>query len=152
MRLAFDLVTNLALHVSAHHFFELCVRDGETTLAPLSGGDTYSYAAMLLPDQPVVATGRHCRHDPEVDLCGLHGIPGKLIELDRDAEKRLDGLSLWLDNNLILSQGQLQSFYSLRVRADGLDVLVPLAAPFHRVSWEGQGSFRIDLAPLSALL
>lgn len=151
MKIALDLVTNLALHVSPHHRFELTVRDGDTPLDALFGSDTYTYCAMLLPDQPVVATGRRCRHEPEVDLCALMGVPGKPVEAERGG-RPFDGLSLWLDNNLILSQGQLQTFYSLRVRAGDADLLVPLSAPFMRVSWESQGLFRIDLAPLAALL
>lgn len=152
MKLAFDLVTNLALHLAAHHWFEMVLTDGDTVLSQTRGRDTFGYNAMLLPGEPVCATGRTIRHESEPDLCGIRGVPGMLTEVELDGQTPFEALSLWVDTNLTFSQGELQTFYSLRCRGGQADATMALAEPVFRVHWEGQGLFRIFLAPLGGLM
>ena len=152
MKLAFDLLTNLALQLAPHHWFEAVLTREGAVLEETRGRDTFAYSAMLLPNEPVCATGRRACHEHEPDLAGVRGVCGTPVEVELDEERPCADLALWIDTNRTMSQGELQTYFSLRCRCGEKDAVLPLQSPALRVHWEGQGLFEIELAPLTEIL
>ena len=148
MKLAFELVPDLATLIAPRHRFHLSiVRDG-AEIPNTRGSDSYSYHAMVLPNQPIVATGRDTIHNFEPDLKGIRGIAGVAVDVPLADTGELDHIAVRLDNNLILSQEILQSFYSLRCYFGEKSLLLPLKSHLCRVNWNGLGTFDIDAGTL----
>ena len=156
MKLAFELITNLTMHFAPHHKFIIYLKQEEDVLEDSRGEDTFDYNGMLLPDYPVTATGRKALHRYEPGLTVYCGTPGCPIEIsmaeDQTFHDIFKNLTLWVDNNSILSQGHLQTYFSLKVHINGREFMVPLISPFMRIHWEGQGLFKIYLDSLVSLL
>lgn len=152
MKLAFELIPDLATRIEPHHWFHLSILQDGAEIPDTRGSDTYLYHAMLLPGQPIAATGRDAVHKPEPDLTGLCGSAGSAVDVpltDHDALRRI---TVRLDNNYILSQEVLQSFYALRCQLDAQSILLPLKSHLCRVDWSGLGEFVIDAGALCAAL
>jgi hypothetical protein len=153
MKLAFELITGLTLHFAPHHKLALYLKKGELLLEETWGEDRFDYNGMVLPDQPVCATGRKVLHTYEPGLAVFQGVPCRPAEIPPEPGKApadlLQDLSLWLDNNAVMSQGELQTYYRLKAYVDGRAFPLPLLSPLMKVSWEGQGLFRIGLAGLA---
>lgn len=146
MKLAFELVPDLATHIAPYHRFRLCVIKDSAEIPNTRGSDSYSYHAMVLPGQPITATGRDATHNFEPDLKGINGVAGVAAEVPLADVEELDRLTVRLDNNLILSQEILQSFYSLRCYLD--EKSLPLPLNLCRVNWNGLGIFDIEAGAL----
>lgn len=154
MEMDFALLCEKTLHFSPHHRFRMYIeRDGKPVEGSV-GEDTFAYNGMFFSGTPVGATGRSAVHRPQPDLTGYQGVPGTPVALlpkpGQTEEELLASLALWVDNNLILSQGELQTYYSLRARIDGRVLPIPLHTPLMKVHWEGKGLFRIALAGIGA--
>ncbi len=144
MKLAFELVPDLATQLAPCHQFRLSVlKDGEE-IVDSCGSDSYSYHAMVLPGRPIAATGRDAIHDFEPDLKGINGIAGSPIEVPIEDIEELERISVRLDNNFILAQEILQSFYSLRCQIGEKVLVLPLKSYLCRVNWKGLGTFDIE--------
>lgn len=156
MKLAFELISNLPIHFAPHHKYIIYLKQGETKLEESVGEDTFDYNGMLLPDYPITATGRKALHRYEPGLTIYKGQPGYPVEIpgsdQQTFHETFKNLTLWVDNNAILSQGHLQTYYSLRVHINGRKFLVPLLTPLMKIHWEGQGLFKIYLDSLVNLL
>lgn len=152
MKLAFDLLTNLSLHLAPHHWFEAVLTHDGAVLETTRGRDTFAYSAMLLPGEPVCATGRTACHQPQPDLNGVRGVAGIMADVPLATEDPFAGLALWIDTNRTMSQGELQTYFSLRCRFAQRDAVISLSQPVLPVHWEGQGLFKIMLDPLSDML
>ncbi|MEA5134720.1 MAG: hypothetical protein VB035_01115 [Candidatus Fimivivens sp.] len=148
MKLAFELVPDLATYVAPHHRFRMSITKAGTEIATSCGSDTYNYNAMVLAGQPIAATGRDATHHFEPDLKGLNGMAGVAVEVPLLEDSDFDQLNVSIDNNLILSQEILQSFYSLRCHIDDRTFLLPLKRQLLRVSWDGLGIFNIDVGSI----
>jgi hypothetical protein len=148
MKLAFELVPDLATLIEPRHRFHLSIIQDGAEIPDTSGSDSYSYHAMVLPGQPIAATGREAFHNFEPDLKGINGIAGVPVDVPLADIEELDRLSVRLDNNLILSQEILQSFYSLRCYLGERVLLLPLKSHFCRVDWNGLGTFDIEAGTL----
>lgn len=148
MKFAFELVPALATRVESRHQFQLSILNGGAEIPESLGSDIYRYHAMLLPGQPITATGRAAVHDIEPDLKGLQGIPGVGVDVPLTDPGALEQLTVRLDNNLILSQEILQSFFSLRCHIEERSVLIPLKNHLCRASWVGLGVFEIEAGAL----
>lgn len=148
MKLAFELVPDLATLIAPRHRFHLSiVRDG-AEIPNTRGSDSYSYHAMVLPNQPIVATGRSATHNFEPDLKGIRGIAGVAVDVPLSDMEEFDHIAVRLDNNLILSQEILQSFYSLRCHFGERSLFLPLKSHLCRVNWNGLGTFDIEAGAL----
>ncbi len=149
MKLAFELITGLPVHFAPHHKFNLYLKKDDVVLKDSLGEDTFDYNGMLLADYPVTGTGRKVLHSYEPGLTIYQGTPACPIEVLQEDFK---GLSLWLDNNSIMSQGELQTYYRLKVYCNDREFSLPLLSPLMKVYWEGQGLFLMDLASLDSLI
>ena len=145
MKIAFELVPNLATHLSSHHQFSMWIENEGLELPNTKGGDSYSYNAMVLAEKPITATGRTAKHNIQPDITGLIGEIATAVDLE---ESHCSSMVLVIDNNLILSPGELQSFYSLRCYMGEQSFIVPLQSGVFPVSWEGLGRFNIKVNSL----
>lgn len=140
MLLAIELVPNLSVHFAPHHRYQVYVKRGDDVLSSTRGADTFSFNGTLLPGEPLCATGRDICHRPAIDLAELKGTPAAPAEIpDCDPGE----LTFWLDTNAILSQEQLQTYYSLRVHMGTRKLTYPLL--LLKIHWEGQGLFKVYL-------
>lgn len=144
MKLAFELVPDLATHIAPHHRFYMSILQNGLELPDSCGSDTYLYNALVLPGSPIAATGRDASHNFEPDLKGVKGVDGVGADVPPSNGEASGRLVVRVDNNLILSQEVLQSFYSLRCRIDGHAFLFPLKNPCFRVNWDSLGVFDIE--------
>ncbi|WMJ83983.1 hypothetical protein ACS3UN_12945 [Oscillospiraceae bacterium LTW-04] len=152
MNLAFELVPDLATHIAPHHRFRMSLIKAGTEISTTCGSDCYNYNAMVLPGQPIAATGRNATHNYEPDLKGLKGIGGVAVEVPLLEDGDFENLVVNIDTNLILSQEILQSFYSLRCHIDDRTFLLPLKRQLLRVSWDGLGIFNIDVGSICNII
>ncbi|BAK99632.1 hypothetical protein OBV_24340 [Oscillibacter valericigenes Sjm18-20] len=148
MKLAFELVPDLATLIAPRHRFHLSILKDGAEIPNTRGSDSYSYHAMVLPNQPMVATGRDATHTFEPDLKGIRGIAGVAVDVPLADIGELDHIAVRLDNNLILSQEILQSFYSLRCYFGEKSLLLPLKSHLCHVDWNGLGTFDIEAGAL----
>lgn len=140
MKLAIELVPNLSIPFSPHHRYELALTKGDTVFEAARGQDAFSFNGVLLFNEAICGTGRTAVHDFAPDLSESRGTPAQAVEI---SPEDFCGLVLWLDTNAILAQEVLQTYYSLRLCANGAETLIPLT--LLRVHWEGQGLFKIYL-------
>lgn len=144
MELTVELIAGKTQHFTSQSCTQVELRQNGRVVEASKGEDVFDYNGMLFPDSIVTATGRRAVHTWQPDLAAYQGGPGKPVQVNS-----LDGLTLWLQNTAILSQGELQTYYTLRVTADGRTLPVSLLAT--RVHWEGKGLFCIYLDYLAGL-
>lgn len=147
MKLAFALLTSKTLHFTSANTVMMYLKQNDTLLEASIGEDIYTYDGTLFPDTPVAATGRKAIHTAQPDLMAYTGMPGEPVEIvvpeGQTTADVLQTLTLWLDSNAILSQGELQTYFSLRCTIDGVER--PISLLMRNVRWEGHGLFRIQL-------
>lgn len=151
MELVFTLITNKTLHFTSATTCKLYLKQNGALVDGSLGEDRYTYDGMLFPDAPVTATGRKALHTYQPDLAAYHGIPGKPVTIPAPEGQSFGEiaktLTLWLDSNAILSQGELQTYFSLLLDIDGKEHPASLLAS--KVHWEGHGLFSIRLEELA---
>jgi len=152
MKLGFELLVNQSHIFAPHHKFVMYIKKQDSIIEESKGEDVFDYNGMLLANYPIAATGRKMIHRYEPGLSNYFGAPGCAVEIpeseNKTAHECLQDLTLWVDNNAILSQGELQSYYSLRVLMNDRTFVLPLLSPLIKVHWEGQGLFKIFLDQL----
>ena len=144
MEMTVELIAGKTLHFSSQSRIEAELRQNGQVVELSKGEDVFDYNGMLFPDSVVTATGRRTVHTYEPDLAAYRGTPGRPVQVET-----LEGLTLWIHNNAILSQGELQTYYTLRLVVDGRPV--PVSLLLTRVHWEGKGLFCIHLDSLAGL-
>lgn len=148
MKLAFELIPKLATNVSPHHEFEMIVLLNGEEQQNTRGSDSFGYNAMVLAGKPLAATGRCAEHHFEPDLEGIKGICANTAEVLLPEESDAKAFTVRINNNYVLSQEMLQSFYSLNCIIDDKAYLIPLDSGLFPVSWDGLGVFNIDVSSL----
>lgn len=152
MKLGFELLTSQSHIFAPHHKYSMYIMKQDKIIEESRGEDTFDYNGMLLPNYPIAATGRTMRHRYEPGLSIYYGAPGCAVEIPGSEQitinECLKDMSVWLDNNVIMSQGELQTFFSLKVLLNDRTFVLPLLSPVLKVHWEGQGLFKIFLDQL----
>jgi len=152
VELAFALISRKTLHFAPHHALKMYIEQYGKLIESSVGEDLFRYNGTLFPDTPVVATGRTALHVPQPDLVAYQGTPGSPVQVasrpDQSVDDVFDTLTLWIDNNVILSQGDLQTYYTLLATVDGREIPLPLHTPLMKVDWREKGVFCIQLASL----
>ncbi len=144
MKMIVELIAGKTQHFTSQSRIEMELRQDGRVIQASRGEDVFDYNGMLFPDSVVAATGRRAVHTYQPDLTAYAGIPGEPAQVDS-----LEGLTLFIHNNAILSQGELQTYYTLRVAVDGRTLPVSLLQT--RVHWNGRGQFYVYLESLSGL-
>jgi hypothetical protein len=144
MKMTAELIAEKTLHFTSQSLVEAELRQNGRVIETSRGEDVFDYNGMLFPDSIVTATGRRAVHTYQPDLAAYGGVPGEPGEVET-----LEGLTLWLHNNAILSQGELQTYFMLRITVDGRTL--PVSLLLTRVHWVGKGLFCIYLDSLSGL-
>jgi len=152
MKLGFELLANQSHIFAPHHKYSMYIMKDDKIIEESRGEDVFDFNGMILPHYPITATGRFAKHRYEPGLSNYYGIPGCAVEIPGSENKTLyeclQGMSVWLDNNSIMSQGELQTFFNLKVLLNDRTFVLPLLSPVLKVHWEGQGLFKIFLDQL----
>jgi len=142
MEIAFTLIAGKTVHFTPNHTIKMYLTHNGALVEGSPGEDVFTYNGALLPDTPVGATGRMMIHEPQPDLAAFAGRPGVAVPLPQDARA---GLRLCIDTNLILCQGELQTYYRLEAAVDGRVIPLPLQVPLMRIDWREKGIFIIEV-------
>jgi len=140
MDMAIALITGRVLHFAPHHRIQIYIKHKDQLVEGSFGEDVFTYNGTLFPETPVVATGRTAIHQPQPDLTAYQGVPGTSVRLP---EENWKDMTLWVDSNLILDQGDLQTYYRLQVSVGQREIPLPLHTPLMPVAWVGRGIFCI---------
>ncbi|MDL2300158.1 hypothetical protein LJC01_00745 [Clostridiaceae bacterium OttesenSCG-928-D20] len=163
MKLAFELICERGYQFLDSQIIEMFLERGGEIIEGSRGTDIYTYNGMLLPGSAVCASGRRSLHEIAPDLFGLGGseaVPVSIEPSPSDLENRSDfvgsevfnGLRLWIETNTLISQGELQSYFSLIAHVDGREIPVSLNSSVTRINWHGCGRFCIELDFLGDLV
>lgn len=134
MKLTVALVGTKETHVTPNHKIAIYLTKNNAIIPASYGEDQFTYNAMRFADTPLTATGRTVTHNPQFDLLAYQGVAGVPVKIDKDDLKTLD---LVIETNLILDQGELQTYYRLAVQLDEREIPLPL----YPINWDKRGTF-----------
>lgn len=156
MKIGIELIGDMSLHFSPHHYFKLHLQKSNSIIEQSKGEDTFHYNGILLPGCIVSATGRKKTHKLEPSLNHLTGfscVPILIPNTEKlSLSESLKDLVLCIDTNLIMSQGELQTYYTMKINLNHKLITLPLLCHNMRVHWQNLGIFHVYLNDLYKML
>ncbi|MEN6412774.1 MAG: hypothetical protein ABFC84_08410 [Veillonellales bacterium] len=146
MRLSMEIKTEHQLEVNNGDYFSVALVNNGQVIPETSGRDQYNLNDFILPGKRIAGFGRtkqYALDDLPAGLGPLEAAESAPLSLE---ENQLKELTVALETNVILDQGQLAYYLSLAVAADGgMPTEIPLLRPDVAIDWTSRGNYLIKI-------